>query len=59
MESIKSRSIKNKPWAYYFYVEIDGNLQDTKVVELLMEMNEVCEDVKLLGAYTKESRDEK
>ena len=43
----------------YFYVEIDGNLQDTKVVELLMEMNEVCEDVKLLGAYTKESRDEK
>lgn len=58
MESIKSRSIKNKPWAYYFYVEIDGNLKDESATSFMEDMKEVCEEVKVLGAYKKESRDE-
>ena len=58
MESIKSRSIKNKPWAYYFYVEIDGDLKEAQADALVLDMKDVCEDVKILGAYKKESRDE-
>ena len=58
MESIKSRSIKNKPWAYYFYVEIEGNLKEEQAKSLVEDMRVACEDVKILGAYTKESRDE-
>ena len=58
MESIKSRSIKNKPWAYYFYVEIDGDLKEAQAKVLIQDMKDVCEDVKILGAYRKESRDE-
>ena len=52
MQSIKSRSIKERPWEYYFYVEIDGCLQDEKAQQLLIQLQEVCEQVKILGAYT-------
>lgn len=58
MESIKSRSMKDKPWEYYFYVEIDGSLEDAHAAELVEQLKEACDEVKLLGAYTKESRDE-
>lgn len=57
MESIKSRSIKQQPWNYYFYVEIVGNPFDTKEKQLLEELRNVCEQVKILGCYEKESRD--
>lgn len=58
MESIKSRSLKDLPWQYYFYVELIGNPHDDKVKLLLEQMNECCRDVKILGTYTrKESRD--
>lgn len=59
MQSIKSRSIKERPWEYYFYVEIDGNLENEKEQMLIDELKIACEQVKILGAYDyKESRDE-
>lgn len=59
MESIHSRSIKDKPFAYYFYVEIVGSLHDENVQALIEEMKQTCESVKITGSYQKESRDEK
>lgn len=58
VQNIRSRSIKNRPWEYYFYVEIDGNLEDHKAQQLLHELEPICEQVKILGSYKKESRDE-
>lgn len=52
MESIKSRSIHNEPWKYYFYVEIVGNLSDDNTNNLINEIKEECEIVKVLGTYT-------
>lgn len=51
MQSIKSRSIKECPWEYYFYVEIEGDLGDAREQHLISELKEVCEEVKILGAY--------
>lgn len=51
MQNIKSRSIKERPWEYYFYVEIDGSLQDAEERHLIQDLKEVCEQVKMLGAY--------
>lgn len=59
MESIHSRSIKDQPFAYYFYVEIVGNPASESMQELLQEMKNACESMKIVGAYNKESRDEK
>lgn len=58
MQNIKSRSIKNRPWEYYFYVELDGDVNQAKERNMFDELHEVCEKVKILGAYQKESRDE-
>lgn len=59
MQSIKSRPIKTRPWDYYFYVEIDGCLKDEKVKALIRQLQQVCEQVKILGCYNseKERRD--
>ena len=56
MQSIKSRSIKERPWEYYFYVEIEGNLKDAKEQHLIHDLKEACEEVKILGAYQNDER---
>lgn len=53
MESIKSKAIQNIPWQYYFYVEIVGNAIDENAVTLLDELEENCQELKLLGVYDK------
>lgn len=57
MESIKSRSLKNQPWKYYFYIEVVGNPFHEKEKVLLQSLESVCEELKVLGCYESESRD--
>lgn len=52
LESIKSRSMRNLPWQYYFYAEIIGNLKDQQTNELLSKLKETCNLLKILGSYT-------
>lgn len=54
MESIKSRAIPSQPWAYYFHVEIEGTLLDKTTQKMLKELNELCEEMKILGSYYKQ-----
>ena len=51
MQSIQSRPIKGKPFEYFFYIELDGNLKDEKVQACIASIKEVCESVKILGNY--------
>ncbi|MBQ3181036.1 MAG: chorismate mutase [Firmicutes bacterium] len=51
MESIKSRPVKELPWQYYFYVEIEGKLDDPRAEELLQRLKTSCDTCKLLGSY--------
>ncbi len=51
MESIKSRPIKDLPWQYYFYVEIEGSLQDEATKALLQKLKTSCDSLKILGSY--------
>ena len=50
MESIQSRPMKNKPFEYFFFVEIEGNM--AKADDCIRQIQSVCESVKVLGAYT-------
>lgn len=54
MQSIISRSIQKRPWEYYFYIEIEGDISQEQEQCLLQELSQVCEKVKILGAYHKE-----
>lgn len=52
MLNIKSRPIKDIPWEYYFYIELEGDIEEAK--ELLGELNSTSKFMKILGSYTRE-----
>ncbi len=51
MESISSRSLKNTPWEYYFYAQID--FKPELIDALLNLLERQCKMVKVIGKYTK------
>lgn len=58
MESIHSRSLKDEPFAYYFYVELVAQIHTDEFKALYEAMKPLCKEIKIAGYYTKESRDE-
>lgn len=56
MESIKSKSLHNIPWQYYFYVEIEGDINCDAAQDMLKKLNECCKVLKVLGVYSKNGR---
>lgn len=53
MTCLRSRSMKDLPWEYYFYSEIDGDINDDKSKKMLDELKMVCLSVRVLGSYQK------
>jgi chorismate mutase/prephenate dehydratase len=51
MVSIKSIPILEKPWEYFFYIDINGNLEDEIIREALKEIEGKSHFFKLLGNY--------
>lgn len=49
MTSIKSRACKDQMWQYYFYVEIEGNIEDENMKACLKECESYCEQFKIVG----------
>lgn len=51
MENIKSRSLKDASWQYYFYMEIEGRYRDEKMQEMLEECRNSSANFKVIGVY--------
>ena len=51
MRCIKSRAVKNQMWSYYFYVEIEGNLQSKRGKYMLDELSDFCDSLKFIGTF--------
>lgn len=49
MTSIRSRACKDKSWQYYFYVEIEGNIQDKNIQACFDECKAHTEQFKVIG----------
>jgi len=58
MRSLKSHPVKNIPWQYYFYVEVEGSLKNSQGADLLEKLSHVCIDVVSPGYYI-DSQDNK
>ena len=56
MKCLRSRPMKSLTWNYYFYAEIEGNLNSQNGRELLQELSALCERVKLAGTYSADNR---
>ena len=53
MTKIESRPSRNKAWEYYFFVDIDGHVDDPEVKRALEELQEHCTLMTILGSYPK------
>jgi len=51
MTNIQSRPIKNKNWEYRFFVDIEGTLQDTAVINAIRGIKEEAISLRILGTY--------
>lgn len=52
MRNLRSRPMKELLWQYYFYVEADGNIHTPKGREMLDELSEFCDRLKVVGTYS-------
>lgn len=51
MINIQSRPIKDRNWEYRFFVDFEGNLKDTAVINALRGLEEETNYLKILGTY--------
>ena len=53
MRSLRSRPMKDLLWQYYFYVEIEGNIQTELGSSMMEGLGEFCDRLKFAGTYVK------
>lgn len=51
MTNIQSRPIKGKNWEYRFFIDFEGRLEDTGVINALRGIKEEATSLKILGTY--------
>lgn len=51
MRNLRSRPMKQLQWSYYFFVELDGNINSTDGQEMINELKSVCDRLKIVGTY--------
>lgn len=53
MRTLRSRPMKELLWQYYFYVELEGNIQTESGSSLMEALGEDCDRLKFAGTYIK------
>ena len=49
--NVQSRPIKGRPWEWYFYVDLAGNLDEGNVQSALEQLEELSQYLQILGCY--------
>ncbi len=55
MYRFESRPARTGQWEYYFYVDIEGHVQDVAVAKALSELQARCAFFKVLGSYPRQT----
>ncbi len=51
MTKIESRPSKKKAWEYYFYIDVEGHVLDSRTRKMLDAMEDKVKFLKILGSY--------
>ena len=51
LTKIESRPSKRKAWEYFFFIDCDGHVEDSKVAKAIKQLGRECSYVKVLGSY--------
>ncbi len=54
LTKIESRPSKKKPWEYYFFVDLEGHKNSSRLKKALDKLKEKCVFIKVLGSYPRE-----
>lgn len=52
MRNLRSRPMKNLMWQYYFFCEIEGDLNSEDAKSMFVALNTFCDRLKIVGNYT-------
>ncbi len=52
MRNLRSRPMKELIWNYYFYVELEGDINSSDGKDMMRALNIFCDKLKLVGTYT-------
>lgn len=53
MRCLRSRPMKELLWQYYFYVEAEGAVHSPTGEDMMRELEEFCDRLKMVGTYSK------
>lgn len=59
MVKLESRPTKHENWSYFFFVDLEGHIEDRKVRATVEKMKELCLYLKVLGAYPRVDEDQR
>ncbi len=51
MKNLRSRPMKELIWNYYFYIEVEGNINTPDGKDMLKALGATCDRLKLVGTY--------
>jgi chorismate mutase/prephenate dehydratase len=51
LTKIESRPSKKRAWDYYFFIDIEGHREDTRVKKAIDQLEGMCKYLKILGSY--------
>ncbi|MBW2100350.1 MAG: chorismate mutase [Deltaproteobacteria bacterium] len=51
MVKLESRPTKHENWSYFFFVDLEGHIEDPNVKETVAKMKDLCLYLKCLGSY--------
>ncbi len=55
MLKLESRPTRNQNWSYYFFMDIEGHIQDPVVSHTIEQLKSVCLSLRVLGSYPMDS----
>jgi len=53
MVKLESRPTKHENWSYFFFVDIEGHIEDKIIMQTVSKLKEICLYLKVLGSYIK------
>lgn len=51
MTALHSRPLKKHSWQYYFYIEIDGAVHTSNGQQMIAQLSQVCDQLKVAGTF--------
>ena len=51
MTALRSRPLKKHSWQYYFYIEIDGTINNDNGADMMEELGQFCDRLKIAGTF--------